>query len=185
MLSKIYEDTKQKMARSVELLAAELSKIRTGRANPALLEGVKVEYYGTQVPLRQIASITAPEPRLLVVQPWDKSAISQVERAILKADLGLNPLSDGNLLRIPIPVLSEERRRELVRLASRLTEEAKVAIRSLRREANEQIKRLEQEKELSEDDALAAQHRIQELTDEYIEELDRILARKEKELLEG
>lgn len=184
MLSKIYEDTKQKMARSVELLAAELSKIRTGRANPALLEGVKVEYYGTQVPLRQIASITAPEPRLLVVQPWDKSAISQVERAILKADLGLNPLSDGNLLRIPIPVLSEERRRELVRLASRLTEEAKVAIRSLRREANEQIKRLEQEKELSEDDALAAQHRIQELTDEYIEELDRILARKEKELLE-
>lgn len=184
MFSQIYEETEHKMRRTVELLAAELSKIRTGRANPAILEGLKVEYYGAQVPLRQIAAITAPEPRLLVVQPWDKSVISEIERAILKSDLGLNPLSDGNLLRIPIPLLTEERRRDLVRLASRLTEEAKVAIRNLRREANERIKRLERDKELSEDDALAAQHRIQDLTDQYISELDLILARKEKELLE-
>ena len=184
MLEEIYKEAKGKMEKTKELLSQELLKIRTGRASPVILEGVKVEYYGTEVPLRQIASISVPEPRLLVVQPWDKNALSDIEKGIYKAGLGLTPQNDGNVIRIKIPPLTQERREELVRLCARLTEDSKIAIRNIRRDAKEKIKRLEKDKKISEDDARNGEKKLQEYTDEYIDALDELLEKKRKEILE-
>ncbi|MEO0080189.1 MAG: ribosome recycling factor [candidate division WOR-3 bacterium] len=184
MLEKLFAETKSKMTKTVEVLEAEFVRIRTARANPAILDGVKVNYYGTPTPLKQLASISVPEPRQLVVQPWDRTLLSEIERAILVAELGLVPKVEANLIRIPIPPLTEERRRDLVKLCAKLTEDARVAVRNIRREANEQIKKLEKEKEISEDDAKAAQKRLQTLTDEFITRLDELLRRKEAEIME-
>jgi ribosome recycling factor len=184
MKGKIQENAKNKMAKSVSLLAQELSKLRTGRASPALVDGIKVEYYGTILPLNQIATISIPEPRLIVIQPWDKISLNDIEKAIYKSPVGLTPNNDGNVIRLSIPSLTTERREELVRLVQKLGEDTKVAIRNIRREANGDIKKQEKNKELSEDESFKAQESIQKITDEFIEKVDEILKKKEKEIRE-
>jgi len=183
-MKEIIKDSEAKMKKTVELLAGEFTRIRTSRANPALLEGIKVDYYGVPTPLKRIASIAVPDSRSLVIQPWDKNALSDIEKAIQASDLGLNPNVEANLIRISIPPLTDERRMDLVKLVSRLTEESRVSVRNIRREAIEQFKRKEKEKEISEDDMHRGQKDVQELTDRYIEELDGLFAKKEKEILE-
>jgi ribosome recycling factor len=172
------------MARSAEVLQEDLMGIRTGRASPALVEKLQVEYYGTMTSLNQMASIAAPEPRLLVIRPWDPSALQDIERAILKSDLGLTPMNDGKLIRLNIPRLTEERRRELVRVVARRVEEARVAIRNLRRDALQDLKDFEKEKMISEDDFFRGKEKVQELTDEFIEQIDEVGKRKEAEVME-
>lgn len=184
MLEKIYGGCRAKMTKTIEVLTGEFARIRTARANPAILDGVKVNYYNNLTPLRQVASISAPEPRLLVVQPWDRTILPEVEKAILKAELGLTPKVEGNLIRIPIPPLTEERRRELAKLCAKLTEDTRVTIRGVRRDFIEEIKKLEKEKKISEDDAKLAQKKIQEFTDEFIKKLDELLKKKEAEIME-
>ncbi|MFO7675933.1 MAG: ribosome recycling factor [bacterium] len=184
MLEKVYSDYKARMQKSVEVLETEFARIRTSRANPAILDGIKVDYYGTPTPLKQIASISVPEPRQLVVQPWDRNALGEVEKAIQKSELGLNPRVEANLLRIVIPALTEERRRELVKLCGKLTEDARIAVRNIRREANEQVKKLEKDKQISEDDSKTAVKKVQELTDEFVAKLDKLFKAKEAEVLE-
>jgi len=184
MLETVYKTIKDKMQKTNDLLSLELSKIRTARANPAILDEVKVDYYGSVVPLKQIASISAPEPRMLVIQPWDRNALPEIEKALQKAELGLNPIMEANLIRLPIPLLTEERRKELVKLCHKLAEDTKVAIRNIRREGNEQIKKLEKEKKVSEDDTEVGNKKIQEFTDDYIKNIDKLFFKKEKEILE-
>ncbi len=184
MKEEILDEMRQKMNKTLEALDRELKKIRTGRASAALLEGLKVECYETVMPIEQVASISVPESRLIVIQPWDKSIIGNIEKAILKSDLGLTPMNDGQIIRIAIPPLTEERRKELAKLAKKSAEECKVSVRSHRREANEMFKELKKEKEISEDDFYKAQEEVQKITDEYIEKIDQISAKKEKEILE-
>jgi len=184
MLNEVIKDAENRMKKSIEALQQELAVIRTGRASPTLLDPIKVEYYGTLVPLRQVGSIGAPDARLLVVQVFDRNAVQNVEKAIRSAELGLNPLVDGNLLRIPIPSLTEERRKELVKYVHKLAEDGRVAIRNIRRDANEMIKDLEKEKEIAEDDAYKGQEETQKLTDRYIKHIDEILKHKEKDIME-
>ena len=172
------------MSKAVEKTRHDLATIRTGRASTALLDGVRVDYYGTKTPLKQLAQISAPEPRLLTIQPYDKGSIPDVERAIMEADLGLNPQNDGTLIRLPIPELTKERREELIRYVHKLTEEGRIAIRNIRRDANDTIKELEKEHEVSEDNAHRAYESIQDYTDEYIKEIDELLKHKEEEIRE-
>jgi len=184
MREEILDEMRQKMNKTLKALERELKKIRTGRASAALLEGLKVECYETVMPIEQVASISVPESRLIVIQPWDKSILGNIEKAILKSDLGLTPMNDGQVIRIAIPPLTEERRKELAKLAKRAAEECKVAVRNHRREANEMFKELKNEKEISEDDLFKAQNQVQKITDEYIEKIEEITAKKEKEILE-
>jgi ribosome recycling factor len=184
MIDEVLDELRQRMQRSVEVLQDDLLGIRTGRASPALVERLPVEYYGTTTLLNQLASIAVPEPRLLVIRPYDPSALSDIERAILKSDLGLTPMNDGKLIRLSIPRLTEERRRELVRVVSRRVEEARVAVRNLRRDALQDLKEFEKEKMISEDDFFHGKDKVQELTDEFIETIDEIGKRKEEEVLE-
>ncbi len=183
-LEEIYRDAENRMTKSVAAFKMEMARIRTGRATPALLEGIKVDYYGNPVLINQIASVMAPEPRLLVIQPWDKSVIKEIEKAIRSSELGLNPQSDGNVIRIPIPPLSEERRLDLTKLVRKLAEEARIAIRNIRRDAIDKVRTMEKNKEISEDEKERAEDKIQELTDKYIKEINELLERKEKEILE-
>lgn len=171
------------MDRALEVLNKDFSRIRTGRASVALLEGIKVDCYGTSMPISQVASLAAPESRLLTVQPWDTSLLSDLEKAILKSDLGLTPSNDGKLIRIPIPILTTERRKELVKTTKKMSEESKVALRNLRREANEQLKETKKEKLMSEDELFKAQDEVQKVTDDYIKKLDVYVAEKEKEIM--
>lgn len=173
-----------KMQKTVELLAQEFSRLLTARANPAILDGVKVSYYGSTVPLKKVASISIPDPRQIVIQPWDRNAISEIEKAIYKADVGLTPQVETNLIRIPIPPLTEERRKELVKLCAKLAEDSKVAIRNIRRDTNEQIKKMEKDKKISEDDSKNGIKKVQDFTDEFIKNIDDLFNRKEKEILE-
>lgn len=184
MLKEILNESEMKMQKTIEILRKDYSVLRAGRANPAILEKVQVDYYGTPTPINQLANISAPEPRLLTVQPWDKSAVPNVEKAIMKSDLGLNPSSDGSVIRIVIPQLTEERRKELVKVIKKKAEEARVSVRNIRREANEKIKGLEKAKDVPEDDAKKGQDDAQKLTDKYIKEIDNVLAKKEKEIME-
>lgn len=184
MISQIKGQTQEKMEKAIQVLKKDLLTIRAGRANPAMLEKVQVEYYGTTMPINQLANISTPDPRSLVIQPWDKSALNEIERAILKSDLGLTPTNDGNVVRINLPPLTEERRTELVKVARKMGEEAKVAIRNVRRDANDEIKKLEKNGELPEDESRRAQDEIQKLTDRFIKEVDQVIAGKEKEILE-
>jgi len=185
MLKKLYSETENKMKKTVEILRTELVKIRTGRANPGLVEDIKVESYGAQMPLSQLASITVPEPRQLLIRPWDKNILPQIEKAILKSDLGLTPSSDGNVIRLNIPLLTEENRQNISKLVHRLAEENKIAIRNIRRQAIETTKLMKKEKKISEDDEKKGEEKIQKLTDSFIEEIDRILKIKDKEILES
>jgi ribosome recycling factor len=184
MIKDLVRETGAKMEKAVEVLVEDLRGIRTGRASPALVERITVEYYGTMTLLNQVSTISAPEPRLLAIRPWEASMIGPIEKAILKSDLGLTPTNDGKLIRLVIPRLSEERREELVKLVGRRVEEAKVAIRNIRREANDDLKEFEDEKLISEDDHHRGRDQIQELTDEYVSKMDEIALRKEEEIRE-
>ncbi|HEY8392501.1 MAG TPA: ribosome recycling factor [Capillibacterium sp.] len=172
------------MQKVIEVAKKDFATIRTGRANPAILDRVTVECYGSMMPLNQVANISAPEPRMIVVQPWDKSILASVERAILKADLGLNPTNDGNVIRLVIPQLTEERRRELVKLLKKDAEEKRVAIRNVRRDANDTIKKMEKDGTITEDESKKGIDDIQKLTDKYIAEIDKLAANKEQEIME-
>ena len=184
MKDEILSDLRKRMGKTVEALKREFNKIRTGRATPALLEGIKVECYETQMPIEQVASISVPESRLITVQPWDQSIIGDIEKAILKSELGLTPMNDGKIIRIAIPPLTEERRKELAKLARKMAEESKIAIRNQRRDANEMFKELKNDKDISEDDFYKYQNEVQKITDEFIEKIDEVTAQKEKEILE-
>jgi ribosome recycling factor len=177
-------DAKERMTKAVQAYTRELASIRAGRASASLLDKIVVEYYGVPTPINQLASISTPEARLLMIQPYDKSIVSDVEKAIMKSDLGLNPTSDGSVIRIAIPALTEERRKELVKLVKKESEEAKVAIRNIRRDANDDLKKLEKNGELTEDDLRGYTDDVQKLTDEFIAKIDQITKEKEKEILE-
>jgi ribosome recycling factor len=184
MLENIKKQSAEKMEKAIQVLKKDLASLRAGRATPALLEKVTVSYYGSEMPVNQLASISAPEPRLLVIQPWDKSALTEIERAILKSELGLTPTNDGNVVRITIPALTEERRAELVKVVKKSGEDSKVAIRNIRRDANEEIKKLGKNGEISEDEVRRGQDEIQKLTDGYIQKVDEVIGAKEKEIME-
>jgi len=181
----IYRDAESRMKKSLEHLHHELTRIRTGRATPALLDVVKVQYYGSTMPLNQVSTVSAPEARMLVVQPWDKGMIGEIEKAILTSDLGLNPTNDGNVVRVPIPELSEERRQDLLKVIRKMCEETRVAMRNVRRDANEHVKVLEKKHEVSEDESHKMLDKIQKMTDEYIKKVDEHFHSKETDILKG
>ncbi len=183
MVEEIIGDVEERMKKSIGNLQREFASIRTGRANPGMFEGIKVAVYGSEMPLNQVATISCPEARLVVIQPWDKGNLGEIEKSILKSDLSLNPSNDGNLIRIQIPDLTEERRKEYVKHAKSKAEDCRVAIRNVRRDGNDMIKALEKDKEISEDDSKSALDRIQKLTDKFIAEVQKITDNKEKEIL--
>jgi ribosome recycling factor len=180
----VHSETSQRMQKTLDTLKKDLSRIRTGRATPALLDGLTVDYYGSPMPINQVANISIPDARMIVIQPWEKSMLSPIEKAIQAAGLGLNPQSDGNMLRLPIPPLSEERRTELFKTCKKTGEENKVAIRNVRRDANEKLKKAEKDKEMTQDEEKKAIEEIQKLTDKFIKMVDDILMAKEKEIME-
>jgi len=184
MIDEIKQDARTRMEKSVEALKSEMAKIRTGRAHTSILDHVTVEYYGTEVPISQVANIAVEDSRTLTVTPWEKNMVPVVEKAIMNSDLGLNPATAGTVIRVPMPPLTEERRKDLVRIVRHEAEQGRVAIRNIRRDANGDIKDLLKEKEISEDEARRAEEEIQKLTDKYIDQIDAILAEKEKELME-
>jgi ribosome recycling factor len=184
VVDEVFEEVGRRMDGSIEHFKRDLATIRTGRASLALLEPIRVDYYGTQTPLNQLATLSVPESRLITIQPWDPASIGEIEKAILKSDLGLTPVNDGNLIRISIPPLTEERRRELVKLVKQKAEEARIAVRNIRREGNDQLKSKEKEASLSEDDYHKSLAQIQKITDERIKQVDEIAEQKEKEVME-
>ncbi|MBI2877869.1 MAG: ribosome recycling factor [Candidatus Tectomicrobia bacterium] len=184
MLEKIYKDMEKKMTATMEALKKQLNTVRTGRASLSILDGVIVDYHGTPTPLNHLATLAVPDSRLITIQPWDSSAVGEIERAIRKSDLGLNPTSDGKMLKIPIPILTEERRKELTKVVKKMGEECKVAIRNIRREKNDELKAAEKSKGVSEDDVHRAQEKIQKLTDKSISLVEELIEKKSKEVLE-
>ena len=184
MVKEVYSFCEEHMEKSLKHLDHEYTSLRTGRATPSLLESVKVDYYGTQTPLNQCATISVPEARLLVIQPWDKSLLSAAEKAIQAANLGLNPLNDGVLIRVPIPAMTEDRRKELVKIVHQMAEECRIAIRNTRREANDLVKQLEKDKSISEDNAKDALTEVQKITDKHIEKVTEAQKVKEKEIMD-
>jgi len=178
------QEAKNRMEKAVEALRRDFTSVRTGKASASLLDTVRVEAYGSMVPVNQVASISTPEPRLLVVQPWDQGMIGPIEKALQASELGLNPSNDGKIIRVPIPALTEERRKEYVRLLNRMTEEGRVAVRQARKDANDAIKQRQKDGEISEDDARREQDAIQKLTDRYIQQMEEILKNKEAEVME-
>jgi len=184
IIDSVRQEAKQRMEKSVEALKKDFSHVRTGRATPSLLDGIKVEYYGTIMPVNQVATISVPEARLILIQPWEKTMLPVIEKAIKASDLGLNPQNDGNLIRVPIPALSEERRKELVKHCKKISEDNKVAIRNVRRDANDRLKKAEKDKEITQDESKKSQEEIQKLTDAKIADIDKLLEAKEKEILE-
>jgi ribosome recycling factor len=184
MIESILQESKDRMGKTITDLKNELKRVRTGRASLSLLDGIRVDYYGTQTQLNQMASLSVPESRLIVIQPWDVSVIKDIEKAILKSDLGLTPSSDGKLIRIAIPPLTEERRKDLVKVISKMCEEHKIAARNIRRDSNELLKGMKKDGDISEDDAFKAQDSVQKITDEQIAKIDEIYKDKEKEILE-
>lgn len=180
----VIKQTEDKMKKSLSALEDEFNTLRTGRASPALFDKIRVEYYGNPTPLNQVATISVPEARLVVIQPWDKSVIGEIEKAIQKSELSLNPSNDGKVIRISIPPLTEERRKEYVKLAKNMAEQSRVAVRNVRREANDELKKAEKDGELSEDELKRAEDDVQKITDRYVEEINAMLEAKEKEILE-
>lgn len=184
MIESVFQEAKESMGKSIIALQNELKRVRTGRASLSILDGIRVDYYGTPTPLNQIASLSVPESRLITVQPWDVTVIKEIEKAIMKSDLGLTPSSDGKIVRISIPPLTEDRRKKLVKVVHKTCEDCKVAVRNIRRDSNELIKDMKKDSEISEDDAFKAQDRVQKITDDYIKQVDNIYKDKEKEILE-
>lgn len=184
MIDDIFQETSEKMGKAIESLKREMQKVRTGRASLNLFDGVKVDYYGTLTPLNQMASLAIPESRLITIQPWDATAIKEIEKAILKANLGLTPTNDGKLVRVSIPPLTEQRRKEIAKQIHKTCEDHKVGIRNIRRDSNELFKELKKDGEIAEDDMFKAQDRVQKMTDEFVKKIDAIDKEKEKEILE-
>lgn len=184
MYKQVINELEQRAKKTISALKEELTQIRAGRANPALVEKIMVDYYGVPTPLQQVASISAPEARLLVIQPWDVNIIKDIEKEIQKSDLGITPSNDGKLIRLPFPVLTEERRKDLTKVAKKISEESKVGLRNLRRDAMDQIKKLEKENSLPEDDRKVAENEVQEVIDSYNKQIEEILKSKEEELME-
>ena len=184
MEKQVFDELRKGMDKSLESLKKEFAKVRTGRASPSLLDGIRVDYYGTPTPLNHVATISVPESRLIVIQPWDSKLIGEIEKAIKKSELGLNPINDGKLIRINIPPLTEERRKELVKIVKKMAEECKVSLRNHRRNANERLKEMKKNKEISEDDLFRFQEQVQKITDEYVKKCDEILEVKQKEIME-
>lgn len=184
MLDDVYADAQDRMNKALENLEQEFKRLRTGRASVSLVDGIRVEYYGTATPLSQLATLTIPDPRTIMIQPWDQSVLGEVEKAILKSELGLTPMNDGKVIRIGIPPLTQERRKELVKVIKKKAEEAKVAMRNIRRDANEMLKDLRKEKTISEDEQFKGQEETQRITDEFIKKVDGVFGAKEKEILE-
>jgi ribosome recycling factor len=184
MIDEFLADARERMAKSVESMRHEFGSVRTGRASPALLDRISVDYYGTSTPLKQLATISAPEPRLLTIQPYDKGSIKSIERAILESDVGLTPGNDGNLIRLSVPELTEERRKQLVKVVRQIAEEGRVAIRNIRRDVMHELRELKTAGEAGEDDEKRAEQELQKLTDARVKELDELLQHKEAEILE-
>ncbi|MFZ0243991.1 MAG: ribosome recycling factor [Desulfobacterales bacterium] len=184
MIEDIYQETRANMGKSIDDLKREFKRVRTGRASLSILDGIRVNYYGTPTPLNQMATLAVPESRLITIQPWDVSAIKEIEKAIMKSDLGLTPSSDGKIIRIAIPPLTEERRKDLVKVVNKMSEEHKVAVRNVRRDANEMLKDLKKDGDISEDEAFKAQDQVQKITDEHIKLVDQVTKEKEQEILE-
>lgn len=184
MFEEVKRKTKDKMEHTIDVFKREIGTVRTGRASLSLFEGITVDYYGTPTPVTQVATFSIPESRLIVIQPWEQRMIPDIERAIQSSPLGLTPTNDGKIIRIPIPPLTEERRKELVRVVKKMAEDSKVAIRNIRRDSNEEIKRRGKEESISEDDIKRAQEEIQKLTDQYIHRIDEVLKKKEQEIME-
>jgi len=184
MTDEVLSDLNKEMEQTLTKFRRELARTRSGRASTALLDGIMVDYYGTKTPLNQLAGITVPEPRLLLLQPYDKGALHEIERSIQQSDLGLNPINDGKVIRIPIPELTAERRRDLVKHLHKVTEEYRVSVRNHRRDAIDMLKALEKDKEITEDDLHRTQEKVQQVTNEYIERVDKVLKAKEEEILE-
>lgn len=184
MVDDVLESLKADMEKVISHLKKEYDRVRTGRASPALLDGIKVDYYGTPMPLNQVANISVPEPRLITIQPWDKGIMGEIEKAIQRSDLGLTPMNDGKVIRIAIPPLTEERRKELVKLVKKIAEERKVDLRNHRREANETLKELKKDKVITEDELFRYQEEVQKITDSYVEQVELLMEQKEKEILE-
>ena len=184
MIDEILSDARKAMDKAVKALKKEMTRVRTGRASITLLDDVRVDYYGVPTPLNQVATLSVPEPRLITVQPWEKNLVSVIEKALFKADLGLTPSSDGLLIRLPVPALTEERRREMAKSIKRMGEDAKISVRSARRDANDTLKMLEKEKEITEDDLKRTEKDVQQLTDEFVGTIDSVVESKEKEIME-
>jgi ribosome recycling factor len=184
MIDSILDNASDRMDKAVRALKRELATIRAGRATASMLDKVVVEYYGSQMPVNQVATVSIPEPRQLMIQPWDKGMLQEIERAIQKSDLGLNPMNDGIVIRLVIPPLTEQRRQELVRLVKKTAEESRVAVRNIRRDANDELKKLEKSGDISEDDARRGSDRVQGLTDKFVAEVDHAATAKEQEILE-
>ena len=184
MINDIYQETRDSMRKSIEALKRELNRVRTGRASLSILDGIKVDYYGAPTKLNQMATLAVPESRQISIQPWDVSVIKEIEKAILKSDLGLTPTNDGKIIRISIPPLTEERRKELVKVIHKMCEDHKVSIRNVRRDANELLKSLKKDGDISEDEAYKSQEEVQKITDEHIKLIDECYKEKEKEILE-
>ncbi|RJP82890.1 MAG: ribosome recycling factor [Desulfobacteraceae bacterium] len=184
MIDSIYEETRDKMGKALSSLESELKKVRTGRASLNIFDGIRVDYYGTLTPLNQMASLAVPESRLITIQPWDATVLKDIEKALLKSNLGLTPSNDGKIIRIAIPPLTEERRKEIVKQVHKMCEDRKVVVRNIRRDSNEMAKELKKDGEISEDDSFRAQEQIQKITDEFIKLVDEAYNKKEKEILE-
>lgn len=183
-MDKVIKQTEEKMKKTLSALEEEFNTLRTGRASPALFDKVRVEYYGNPTPLNQVATISAPEARLVVIQPWDKSIIGEIEKAIQKSELSVNPSNDGKVIRINIPPLTEERRKEFVKIAKNMAEQSRVSLRNVRREANDELKKAQKDGEISEDELKRAEDDVQKLTDKYVEQINDKLEAKEQEILE-
>ena len=177
------QEIEKKMSRALEILEQDFQKVRTGRANPAILDGINVDYYGTPTPLSQVGNITVPDPQMIVITPWEKKMLADIEKEILKSDLGMTPQNDGNIIRLPIPALTEERRKEMVKQIKKMGEDAKISIRNVRRDGNDKLKKMEKAKEISQDDLKLYTTKIQEVTDKYVAEADKVMAAKETELM--
>lgn len=184
MTLQLHNELEEKMQKTVKVFKEDLNSIRAGRANPALLDRITLDYYGTPTPLKQIASVSAPEPRLLVIQPYDRTAIQPIEKAITQSDLGINPSNDGKIIRLAIPQLTEERRKELVKVVKKTGEEAKIAIRNARRDTNDKLKKMQKNSEITEDELKKAEEEVQKLTNKFIDSIDDLVVKKEKEMME-
>ena len=183
-MEQLFNDLERKMKNAIEVLKKEFQKVRTGRANPAILDNVMVDYYGTPTPVNQVGNVSVPDPQMITISPWEKKMLSEIEKAIQKADLGLTPQNDGNIIRLPIPPLTEERRKEMVKQIKKIGENAKIPIRNVRREGNDLLKKMEKDKEISQDDQKQQMDKVQELTDKYVKSVDELMGEKEKELME-
>ncbi|MGO9480713.1 MAG: ribosome recycling factor [Candidatus Kryptoniota bacterium] len=184
MLDKIIHETDDKMKKAIEFTRQELSKLRTGKASLALLDDIRIDYYGQKLPIAQTASVSTPDAHLIMVQPWDKSIIQDIEKAILAANVGLTPANDGTVIKLPVPLLTEERRKELVKVAKKFAEDGRITVRNIRRDSNEHLKKAEKDEHVSEDERKRGEVEVQKLTDKYIKQLDDILSVKEKEIME-